>query len=106
MRLHPLATLFAALVLSALVGAQSTSGRHFLRGSRLPATPNASSVVEASSGARATAPLPKLRSGRPWPRHHFTRTPVAPAKTVDSRPTDASAGKAKTGRRGFWQPRR
>jgi hypothetical protein len=106
------------LVLTVLVGtllatfaAAQTSGRHFHRDSRLPATPPA--ATKSASDATATTaavPLRKLRSGRPWPRHHFGRLP-APAATppADAKPIDAahdSAPPTTQGPRGFWRERR
>ncbi|MFY9344732.1 MAG: hypothetical protein WAT39_19730, partial [Planctomycetota bacterium] len=64
--------LLASLLLATVAMAQ-TSGRHFRRESRLPATPAASPAVEAAAHAGKMATLHKLRSGRPWPRHHFGR---------------------------------
>ncbi|MBM4060467.1 MAG: hypothetical protein FJ265_05135 [Planctomycetes bacterium] len=97
---HPL--LLAVLSLTSLLCAQTT-GRHFHRDSRLPATPAAVRVVEAAATTGTVAPLQKLRSGRPWPRHHFGRLPqqaAGPAVQV----ADAAARSAGP-RRGFWRPR-
>lgn len=96
--------LFATLAVDAAVLAQSTSGRSFHRWSRLPATPPAAAAVEATAATSAPAPLPKLRSGRPWPRHHFTRLPRG-GSAAASTPVEAAATKSRT-RRGFWSDRR
>ncbi|MBL9079036.1 MAG: hypothetical protein JNL08_16145 [Planctomycetes bacterium] len=80
--------LIVLVTLTASLSAQS--GRHFRRPSRLPVTPAASAVVEASA-QRAARPEPqrRLRSGRAWSAHHFTRRPAAvPARTAV--PVDAS----------------
>lgn len=99
---------FLPLLLSALFAvaadAQSTSGRHFHRDPRLPATPAASPVAEASARATTNAPLAKLRSGRPWPRYHFGRLPTTNAEPT-ARAVDAAHREPKT-RRGFWRARR
>ncbi len=101
MRLLPL--LLCGL-LSIAANAQ-TSGRHFHRESRLPATPAASPVTEASA-TRAQAPLAKLHSGRPWPRHHFGRLPQSDAKVGTARAVDAAHQPGSATRRGFWRARR
>jgi hypothetical protein len=57
--------------------------------------------VEASVHHQKVAPLPKLRSGRPWPAYHFSRLPVA-EPVSDVQATDASAKKSTASKRGFW----
>jgi hypothetical protein len=102
--------LLAILSCTTLLHAQ-TSGRTFRRDARTPATPAASTAVEASASTKAPAPLQKLRSGRAWPRYHHGRLPqpqVAKATTV---PTDASSRPAAASvrpvdKRGFWRQRR
>jgi len=103
--MHILASLVLAL-LAATAGAQSTSGRHFHRDSRLPATPAASPVAEASARQAGLAPLQKLRSGRPWPRHHFGRLPQAGASSEVQAVDAAHKTPAPAPRRGFWRQRR
>lgn len=100
----------AALLLLTFTGsvlAQVPTGRHFQRDSRLPVTAAQPQVqvVEASATTQALAPLPKLRSGRAWPRFHYGRLPVA-ANASDVQIVDASAPRATTSRRGFWGVRR
>jgi hypothetical protein len=100
MRILPLLVL---TLLTTALGAQ-TSGRYFRRDSRLPQTPAASPVVDASVTATANpAPLRKLRSGRPWPRHHFGRLPEPVSPATGARAVDANATKGTTQRRGFWR---
>lgn len=101
MRFSPLLCL---VLLTVTAAAQSTSGRHFHRDSRLPATPAASPVAEASAHTATSTPLAKLRSGRPWPRHHFGRLPTANPEPA-SRAVEASHHQP-TSRRGFWRARR
>jgi hypothetical protein len=96
-------TVLVCTVLATLASAQ-TSGRHFHRDSRTPATPPASRVVDASATKNSLAPLQKLHSGRPWPRHHFGRLPH-PATATTTNAVDASAKKAPAPR-GFWRKRR
>lgn len=100
MRILPL--VFVCL-LPTLALAQVNSGRHFHRDSRLPSTPPASAAVEASA-QQGLAPLAKLRSGRPWPRHHFGRLPVAETPST-TQAVDATL-KTTPSRRGFWRARR
>jgi hypothetical protein len=105
-----LAMLRTAVLLLTLAGtalAQVPSGRHFQRDSRLPVTAAQPQVqvVEASAATKVVAPLPKLRSGRAWPRFHHGRLPVAAALS-DVQVVDASATRAGTARRGFWGVRR
>ncbi|MFO1076507.1 MAG: hypothetical protein U1E73_02140 [Planctomycetota bacterium] len=72
--------LFAALLATALT-AQQQSGRHFQRPSRTVATPATAPVVEAAAKtAVRVEPLRRLRSGRAWSTHHFSRRaePTAP----------------------------
>ena len=91
----------AVLTLATLLPSQSPSGRHFQRDSRLPETPKASAVKDASS-SRAAAPLQKLRSGRAWPKFHYGRLPAEPAqKGVQA--VDASVRTTTARRRGFWR---
>lgn len=102
MRLHRTLLLFVLALPTALM-AQEQTGRHFQRTSRLPTTPpaTATAAAEASTTARV-APLQKLRSGRPWPRHHFGRLPQN-SSPVDSKPVDAAARRAPAQKRGFWR---
>lgn len=98
--------LLAALCCITSLHAQSTSGRHFQRDSRLPQTPAAAAAVEASASTTAVVPLQKLRSGRAWPRFHFGRLPgpaTTAATTTTVRAVDASATRATATRRGFWR---
>ncbi len=101
--MRQLPILFAfVLVLATALGAQT--GRHFHRPTRTPNTPPASATVEASSTA-AAAPLRKLRSGRPWPKHHFGRLPANTTPQSEAQAVDASHGGGSRPR-GFWRPRR
>jgi hypothetical protein len=100
----------AALLLLTVTGsvlAQVPTGRHFQRDSRLPVTAAQPQVqvVEASAATTAVAPLPKLRSGRAWPRFHYGRLPAAAAAT-EVQVVDASAARTGASRRGFWGVRR
>lgn len=92
-------------VLLAALPAQERTGRHYHRESRLPTTAATAPVAEASAGKveRKVAPLGRLRSGRAWPRFHFTRLPATPA--AGAVPVEASAGQT-TRKRGFWRARR
>jgi len=92
----------AVLSLASLVSAQSQTGRHFQRESRLPQTPPATAAAEASVAKQAAAPLQKMRSGRAWPRFHFGRLPQA-APTGSVQAVDAAARSATAQRRGFWR---
>lgn len=92
----------AILSFATLLPAQSKSGRHFQRESRLPETPKASLVAEASS-SRAAAPLQKLRSGRAWPKFHYSRLPAAQGQK-GAQAVEASVRTTSTARRrGFWR---
>ena len=105
MRLPTLLT-FALLT---TLGLAQTTGRHFHRDSRTPMTAPAAATkaAEASATTATIAPLQKLRSGRPWPRHHFQRLPeTAPTRTGQGQPIDAAHGPLPQQRRGFWRPRR
>ncbi len=108
MRLQTLLT----FVLLTSLGLAQTTGRHFRRDPRTPSTPAAATTQAADASARTTttvAPLQKLRSGRPWPRHHFSRLPETPATTTAGtagQPVDASHRAMPSQRRGFWRPRR
>lgn len=95
-------TLF--LLLAALP-AQDRTGRHFHRDSRLPTTAATAPVAEASAvkSERRVAPLGRLRSGRSWPKFHFTRLPATPA--TGAVPAEASTTKT-AHKRGFWRARR
>lgn len=97
------------LVLAGAALAQVPSGRHFQRDSRLPVTAAQPQVqaVEASAVTKVVAPLPKLRSGRAWPRFHYGRLPVAAtASAGDVQVVDASASRSHAAPRGFWGVRR
>ncbi len=96
-------TILACTLLATFVSAQ-TSGRHFHRDSRTPTTPAASRVVDASAAQNTLAPLQKLHSGRPWPRHHFGRLPQPAAKPTSTAVEAAHANQ--TAPRGFWRKRR
>lgn len=100
MRILPL--LFVLLLGAALSAQQS--GRHFRRDPRLPHTPAATTAVDASATAER-APLRKLRSGRPWPAHHFGRLPQ-PHSSPAAGPVDATHNHGASKPRGFWRPRR
>lgn len=93
------------LVLVATAHAQSPSGRHFLRDSRMPTTAAAAPVVEASSAQRTVLPLAKMRSGRAWPRFHFGRLPGSVGEASVTRVQEAAATRPVV-RRGFWGVRR
>ena len=94
------------LLLATALSAQQ-SGRHFQRPARTPVTPSSSTTAVEASSTAAVAPLRKLRSGRPWPAHHFGRLPANQSRPAAAQPVDASAGKAEVGKpRGFWRPRR
>ncbi len=81
--------LFVLLALTASLSAQS--GRTFRRATRTPTTPAASSVVEAAASRSArTEPLRRLRSGRAWSVHHFSRRPAETAANTAT-PVDASS---------------
>jgi len=89
--------------------AQSQTGRHFQRDSRQPVTAAAAgnaAAVEATAHTKAVAPLPKLRSGRPWPAYHFSRLPavepVSDVQAVDASASKSSASKPSASKRGFW----
>jgi len=103
-------TLIAIALLATFASAQTT-GRHFRRVERTPPTPAAAPQAPASDAAARTttttkvAPLRKLRSGRPWPSHHFSRMPQN-ATPASEGPVDASAKTTTAQRRGFWRPRR
>jgi hypothetical protein len=101
---HPL--LLLMLLLTAWLPAQS--GRQFRRDTRTPPTAVAAATTAVEASSRAVRPpIAKLRSGRPWPRHHFARTPSTPVAggNRSGAPVDASHGvPASTGRRGFWGP--
>jgi hypothetical protein len=99
----PRTLLLLVLALPSLLTAQEQTGRHYQRASRLPATPPAAATAtaEASTTARV-APLPKMRSGRAWPRYHFGRLPQA-SSPADSKPVDASAHRSPAAKRGFWR---
>ena len=90
------------LALPAVLSAQSQTGRHFQRSTRLPATPAASAVRDASTSTAHVAPLQKMRSGRAWPRFHFGRLPQ-PASTGTRGVVDATAQKSPAQKRGFWR---
>ena len=94
--------LFATLLASALT-AQEQTGRHFQRPERAVATPAASAAVDAAAKTQSVrvAPLPKLRSGRAWSAHHFSRRAEAPA--TEPKPTAVEASKGpETRRTAFW----
>ncbi|MCB9886240.1 MAG: hypothetical protein H6838_12150 [Planctomycetes bacterium] len=97
-------TLFL-VILAAAASAQSPSGRHFLRDSRMPTTAAAAPVVEAAATRRVVSPLPKMRSGRAWPRFHFGRLPAARSATSATRIEEAAVTRPVV-RRGFWGVRR
>lgn len=108
MRILPL---LLSLLLGAFASAQTT-GRHFHRDERTPATPptpaaSPAGTAEASAKAPAAAPAPlqKLRSGRAWPSYHYRRLPANQAAPKDG-PVDASSSSTNKPRRGFWGPRR
>lgn len=108
MRILPL---LLTTLLCAFASAQTT-GRHFRRDERTPATPPAAApsptgTTEASAKAPApqAAPLQKLRSGRAWPSYHYRRLPPNQAPAKDG-PVDASSSSTNKPRRGFWGPRR
>lgn len=92
----------ALLALPAVLPAQSQTGRHFQRSTRLPVTPAASSVKEASANTVQALPLQKMRSGRAWPRFHFGRLPQA-STSQTSGAVDASARKSNAAKQGFWR---
>ncbi|MBL8753662.1 MAG: hypothetical protein JNK15_10200 [Planctomycetes bacterium] len=94
-------TILTCTLLATALSAQ-TSGRHFHRDARTPATPPAAKAVEASAKSTA-APLQKLRSGRPWPRFHFGRLPQ-PLPAASATAVDATAKKTQAPR-GFWRKR-
>ena len=105
-----LLTLLAITVLATFASAQTT-GRHFRRDERTPATPAAAPQHPATEAAARTTtakvvPLRKLRSGRAWPSYHFGRLPANASPTKDNQPVDASASRSQAQRRGFWRPRR
>lgn len=98
--------LLTLLAFPALLSAQGPTGRHFLRDARTPATPAASPLprtVDAAATTRAVTPLPKLRSGRPWPSYHFGRLPQSEGPAT-AQPVDASARRTPPKHRGFWRP--
>lgn len=101
MRILPL--LLIAVLTTTLAAQQS--GRHFRRAERTPPTPAESTAVDASA-TTTPAPLPKLRSGRPWPRFHFGRLPRHNAPATTAGPVDASSSRTPASKRGFWRPRR
>ena len=92
----------ALLAIPTVLSAQSQTGRHFQRSTRLPVTPAASTVREASASTAQALPLQKMRSGRAWPRFHFGRLPQASASPT-SGAVDASARKTGAAKRGFWR---
>ena len=95
--------LFAAVLsLATVVSAQSQTGRHFQRDTRLPQTPAAAAATEASVATQAAVPLQKMRSGRAWPRFHFGRLPQA-AATGSVQAVEATARTTAAQRRGFWR---
>lgn len=104
MSLRPIILLFA-IALASAVPAQ-TAVRRFARDPRTPVTPPAPHARVAEASTRALpAPLPRMRSGRAWPRHHFTRTPAtAPAAAPAGHPVDANLRRGSAAR-GFWAPR-
>lgn len=98
-----LATILCATLLATALSAQQT-GRHFQRPERTVATPAASPVVDATAKSDTRVePLRRLRSGRAWSAHHFSRRPDAtPAATP---PTGAAVDASKppeTRRTAFW----
>lgn len=93
---------FTLLALPAVLSAQSQTGRHFQRSTRLPATPAASAVRDASDNGAHAVPLQKMRSGRAWPRFHFGRLPQA-SSSATSGVVDATARKSQAQKRGFWR---
>jgi hypothetical protein len=107
-------TVVSILALTVTVSAQQRSGRHFHRESRLPSTAAKSEVVEATTKVHVK-PIKKLRSGRAWPRYHFSRLPAAKALVpATSKPAVVDAAATKPAkptkptvvRRGFWGPRK
>lgn len=92
----------AVLSLATVVSAQSQTGRHFQRETRLPQTPAAATATEASVATKAAVPLQKMRSGRAWPRFHFGRLPQATA-TGSVQAVDATSRSTTAQRRGFWR---
>ena len=105
-------TVVCLLALTVAASAQQRSGRHFHHESRLPVTPAATKAVEATT-QRHVKPIPKLRSGRAWPRFHFRRLPAAKASVETSKQpgtVDAAAQKSpqQSAKRssGFWGPRK
>ena len=92
----------ALLAIPTVLSAQSQTGRHFQRSTRLPVTPAASTVREASASTAQALPLQKMRSGRAWPRFHFGRLPQ-PASTGTRGVVDATAQKSPAQKRGFWR---
>jgi hypothetical protein len=61
------------------------------------ASPPATTVVDAHAEPAPT-PLRKLRSGRPWPSHHYSRLPGKPAD-------GPAAQRPLAPRRGWWRAR-
>lgn len=102
-----IAILLSLTMLASTVCAQ-TSGRHFRRTDRTPDTPPAATraAADASASTRPVAPLPKLRSGRAWPSHHFGRLPRPAVGTGEAKPVDAAHPAPAPRRRGFWRPLR
>lgn len=94
------------LALSAVAVAQTPTGRHFLRDSKMPTTAAQPQVVEASAGKVGVRPLAKLRSGRAWPKFHFGRLPQTSGDGGDVRIVEASARRSSMHGRGFWGTRR
>lgn len=93
-------------ILAAVAHAQSPSGRHFLRDSRLPTTAPAAAAVEASASQRVVMPLAKMRSGRAWPRFHFSRLPTPAGDSSAVTRVEEAAATRPVVRRGFWGVRR
>ena len=98
--------LLLLFALPASLTAQGPTGRHFVRPERTAATPAAlpaPAAVEATASKHAVAPLPKVRSGRPWPSYHFGRLPQSEGPAT-AQAVDASAHRTAPRHRGFWRP--
>ncbi|MFM1872267.1 MAG: hypothetical protein RL398_1689 [Planctomycetota bacterium] len=99
-------TTLLLIALTTVAVAQTPTGRHYLRDSKMPVTAAQPQVVEASVGKNAVRPLAKLRSGRAWPKFHFGRLPQPVAEGGDVQVVEASARRSTMQRRGFWGTRR